>query len=478
MDARGRAYFQDLSVAPPPPGPEDEAACERRDGRTAANLRVLLIAEAANPEWASVPLEGWSHGRAISALTDAHLVTQIRNRPAILRAGVEEGTGFTAIDSESLARPLYRLASFLRGGSGRGWTMVTAIGSVSYPYFEFLVWRQFQERLRRGEYDIVHRLTPLSPTAPSPLAAKCASVGIPFVLGPLNGGVPWPAQFASVRRREREWLSLVRGGYRVLPGFRSTRQHAAAILVGSRDAFMDMPERYWRKCVYIPENGIDPNRFSTPIDRPADRPLRVVFVGRLVPYKGADMLLEAVAPLVRDSRLLLDIIGDGPQMPQLRAIVSRERLEQGIRLVGWIPHKELQARLVRSDVFAFPSIREFGGAVVLEAMALGLVPVVVAYGGPAELVSARTGYALPIGPREQIVRSFRDILTRLSSDMSELRAMGARARARVLAQFTWEAKARQVLEVYRWVRAQRCEKPDFGMPLPDSAADPAACTPH
>ncbi|MDX9974063.1 MAG: glycosyltransferase family 4 protein [FCB group bacterium] len=431
--------------------------------------RVLLIAEAANPEWASVPLVGWSHARALAGVADVHLVTQIRNREAILRAGLVEGHDFTAIDSEAVAKRLYNLSVKLRGGESTGWTTGTALSSLSYYYFEHVLWQTFGKRIRAKEFDVVHRLTPLSPTAPSIIAAKCRGAGVPFMLGPLNGGVPWPKEFQTARRKEREWLSYLRSAYRLLPGYASTRRNAAAIIMASMDTRAQLPERYQAKCVYIPENAIDPDRFTVQVERPIERPLRVAFVGRLVPYKGADMLLEAAAPLVRTGRVVVDILGDGPEMESLRSFVNREDLASGIRLDGWVEHSKLQYRLCESDVFAFPSIREFGGGVVLEAMALGLVPIVADYAGPRELVSQTTGYRVPLGPRDVLIQRFRDVLSRLADDPSEIREMGQRARARVFSKFTWNAKARQVLEVYRWVMGERPDKPDFGMPFPDEA---------
>jgi glycosyltransferase involved in cell wall biosynthesis len=427
-------------------------------------LRVLVIAELANPNWVSVPLEGWSHWRALSKLVDGHLVTHLRNRQNIEQAG-ERAERFSVIDDAAVANQVDKVVGALRGRSGGGLTTKTAFNALSYYYFEHLAWRRFGTRIRAREWDVVHRLTPLTPTTPSLLAGKCVRAGVPFVMGPLNGGVPWPRGFSHARNAEREWLTYVRDAYKLLPGYRSTRANAAAIITGSRDTREQIGQKWQDKTVYVPENAVEPSRFTRFKSGPVSNPLRVAFVGRLTLYKGADMLIEAAAPLVRAGKIILDVIGDGPQRRTLGAVARAEGLDESI-FAGWVKHDQLQDRLAKSDVFAFPSIREFGGAVVLESMALGLVPIVMAYGGPGELVSPATGFAIPMGPRADIVRAFRARLEALADDPAPIRAMGERARARVLRSFTWDAKAAQVREVYRWVLGQR-DKPDFGMPLPD-----------
>lgn len=409
--------------------------------------KVLVIAEAANPEWVSVPLIGWSLSQALGGVADVHLVTQIRNREAILRAGLREGVDFTAIDSEAVARPMWKLAEALRMGEGRGWTMISAISTLIYPHFERLVWRAFGPAIRAGEYDLVHRITPLSPTTPSRLATWCRRAGVPFVLGPLNGGVPWPPGFDGARRQEREWLSYVRGLYKALPGRNRTLRDASAIIVASRHTESEIPARFAAKCHYIPENAIDPARFSLQA-QPGAGPLRACFIGRMVPYKGPDMLIEAAAPLLRDGRMVLDMIGDGPLLPGLREQAQALGVEGAVHFHGWLAHSEVQNVAARSALFAFPSIREFGGGAVLEAMALGLAPLIVDYAGPGELVGEGLGYKLPLGNRAAIIARFTEMLEQLEQDREGLAATGQRARAHVLDHFTWPAKAQQIAAIY------------------------------
>jgi alpha-maltose-1-phosphate synthase len=426
--------------------------------------RVLLIAEAANPEWVSVPLIGWSHSQALREVVDAHVVTQIRNKAAIERAGWVDGHQFTAIDSESVAYPIHRINEWLRRVTGLGWTLTTALESLPYYKFEHEVWRRFGPEIRAGRYDIVHRLTPLSPTIPSwTLARECSKARVPFVWGPINGGVPWPKEFAGVQRAEGEWLSHVRDAHKLLPGFRATRENAGALIAGSQSAWQQLSE-FHDRTVYIPENAVDPSRFSFEPRSLHQGPLRVAFVGRLVPYKGADMLIEAAAPFIREGRVIVDVIGDGPEMPRLKGLRDQLGLGDGVLLDGWIPHTQLQGRLGQAQIFGFPSVREFGGGVVLEAMAMGLVPVVVGYAGPNELVDDDTGIRVQLGPRSSIVQGVNRALDRLLNDRAVLASMGEKGSARIRELFTWRAKALQVREVYMWLLGRRA-KPDFGLPL-------------
>src|SRR5438270_8227363 len=97
-------------------------------------LRVLLIAEACNPTWTSVPLVGYNFARALAERDDLEvtLVSQVRNRAALRADPIAARARLQFIDNEWVARPLYLLSRLLRGGSALSWTTDTAMAWPSY----------------------------------------------------------------------------------------------------------------------------------------------------------------------------------------------------------------------------------------------------------------------------------------------------------------------------------------------------------
>ncbi len=428
------------------------------------NVKVLVIAEAANPDWTSVPLLGWSHTYALSKVCDVHLVTQIRNQKAIEKTGWRVGKEFTTIDTERFAAPVYKMVTKLRGGESLAWTLNTAAESLFYPMFEYYCWKAIKEDIYAGKYDVVHRITPVSPTAPSFLAAKLKKAGVPFVVGPLNGGVEWPEEYRDLQHKEGEWLSYVRGVYKMLPGYASLRRNSACLIAGSMATKKQLPQKFSDKTLYLPENAIDISRFSLKNTSTYEFPIKAAFVGRLVPYKGVDMGIEAIADLAREGKMTYDIYGSGPEEEALRQQVKDMGLEGKVTVHGFVPNEDLQGKLVNADVLVFPSIREFGGGVVLEAMALGVVPVIADYAGPAELVTPESGYSIPMGPRQTLIDNFKKQLRAICDNAPELAGKREASINRINTYFTWNKKAEQMLKVYKWLMGTD-EKPDFHKPF-------------
>jgi glycosyltransferase involved in cell wall biosynthesis len=415
-------------------------------------LRILLIAELCHPHWTSVPLLGYSLARALSQRDDLDitLVSQIRSREALESDPIAQNVVLHFIDSEFVARPLHRLSKMLRRGNQLSWTTAIAASWPGYIVFERMVHRRFGGDLRAHSFDLIHRINPVTLALGSPLA-KLSNV--PMVIGPLNGGLPWPAGYPELRKQEREWLSPVRGMYRWLPYYRSTYRHAHGVIAGGLHMASQIPTWFRGRRYYLPENAVDLERialrsgWNPPL--PGNR-FRFVTLGRVVPLKGMDLIIEAMAQsptLRRDAEL--EVIGDGPCRAALETQVSEYGLSSNVTFAGWVDHIKLQDYLHRAHAFVLPSLREFGGGVVLEAMASGLPPLVVNYGGPGELVTDECGIRLPMAPREQLVSRLSKSMELLVRDPDRCQRMSLAGVDRVRRNFTWPQKAAQIVTIYR-----------------------------
>src|SRR5262245_46227131 len=129
-------------------------------------MRALILADDCNPEWSSLPIVGYKAARAIAEHADVVVATHVRNRENIEKAGFGRAK-VRYIDNEYVARPLFKFAKFLRHGTETAWTTAIALSYPSYLAFEWEVWKATRDELRNGAFDVVHRITPMSPTLPS-----------------------------------------------------------------------------------------------------------------------------------------------------------------------------------------------------------------------------------------------------------------------------------------------------------------------
>ncbi|MEO0770893.1 MAG: glycosyltransferase family 4 protein, partial [Cyanobacteria bacterium J06649_4] len=452
-------------------------------------LNVLLIVEQCNPERASVPLVGYNFYRSIAQLANVTLVTHSRNQAALEKAHPEQDIVY--IRESNLAEQYYKFAALVSSIRGKIiWPLRLTLAYPIYAEFNRKVNALFGQDIAQGTYDIVHAITPMMPRYPVKAAQAVRTT--PFILGPVNGGIPYPKGFRGIARQEFAGLNFLRWvGRAVIPGYRQTYENATYVLAGSGytarliQSLFQLPSENIK---YVYENGIEPAFLKQLIDSAqqtepqqtepqeaesqeadlqqrtnatgnhatASRPndsnssvLKLLFVGRLVPYKSADILIEAVAnlPELVRSHIHLTIVGDGPERNKLEQQVQRSNLADKVSCTGWIPQPETLRHYQAADLFCFPSVREFGGAVVLEAMGNGLPCIVVNHGGIGEYVSDSTGFRIEPVSRRYVVTEMCDRITQLFENPNLRQTMSQQAVQRAKA-FTWPVKGQQIIDIY------------------------------
>jgi glycosyltransferase involved in cell wall biosynthesis len=415
-------------------------------------LRILLLAPGSDPDGITGPLIGYSHGEALARIHAVTLVIRRQNEEALRR----RQPPFRAIEVVNLPW-LDRIYAWCFRRIFRNNYRSQVLTAFNYLFclaFEWRAWRQTRSRIRAGEFDVVLRLLPISAVMPSLFAFFLRRGPIPFVIGPINGGLPWPSGFSQAEK-QKEWISGLRNFYRFLPFARSTYRNAAAILAASSHTYDEFAS-YRDKLFFVPgENGINPGLY-TGASRNSLRGdnLELVFVGALVPYKACDLALRAAASLLQTGRARFAIVGDGPERGNLEQLTISLGIERVVSFCGTLRHNEIIQRLGATDVLVFPSVHEFGGAVVFEALAMGAVPVVVNFGGPGDIVHAEVGFKVPLTNEKDVVLQIESVLTKLARDPGLVDRMRQRGMRYARECLSWDAKAQIVTQILTWAVGQ------------------------
>jgi glycosyltransferase involved in cell wall biosynthesis len=385
---------------------------------------------------AAIPLR--LYGRLRRRGVEAWLVAHDNDREELAEAFADEPERLLLTRSLPGMRPVFTWGEKLPDGPR---SVAWAVTQIERQLAMLPVIRR---AVRELGIDVVHQPIGIAPNVPSPLRR----LGAPLVVGPLNGGMVLPPAF---RERDSRLARLVQALRRPVGGLAHHalrgKLEAAVVLVANERTRELLPGPARRVSSPMPESAIVLGNWPEK-DRGTDGPVRFVFTGRLVPYKSPDLAVRAFALARPSIDARLEIVGDGPLRDSLERLATELGVADAVDFRGWLGKAEVSERLRASDVFVYPSLREPGGTVVLEAMATGLPSIVADWGGPAEYISEGTGVRVDVSSSERFVDDLAAAMVRLGGDPALRASLGAAARERAAAEYDWDVLVDRLTEIY------------------------------
>ncbi len=403
-------------------------------------VRVCIVAENASFRFggeASLPLHYYSRLRARGL--EAWLIVHGRTREELEGLFPNDGERIHFIPDKWFHKLIWRLNAYLPRRVAEA-----TLGTLMVLVNQYIQRQMVRALIASHHVNVVHQPIPVSPRAPSFIC----KLGVPVVMGPMNGGMNYPKSFRHVESRiTRTSVVLGRSSANLINWAIPGKRLASFVLVANQRTRLALPSCIEGQVVEIPENGVDLGLWSvrphTAID---EYPHRFLFMGRLVDWKRLDWAIQALANV---PGAYLEVIGDGPMRAEWTRLAASLNIDDRICFRGWLPQHECAQRLQSATALLLPSIYECGGAVVLEAMATGTPVIAVAWGGPEDYLDETCGMLIPPLGAAAVVDGFTAAMKNLIDDPQLRFSLGAAARRKVEATFCWEEKVDRIVEIYR-----------------------------
>jgi glycosyltransferase involved in cell wall biosynthesis len=292
----------------------------------------------------------------------------------------------------------------------------------------------FVRDLQRNQpIDLIHAHGPL----PCGHAAMLLSseLGLPYVIS-VHGLDAYSTR--QVSGRAGEWCRRI--SQRV---YRSSRR-VICISEHVREQVLEGTGPTCRTSVVY--NGVDAELFS-PGSEPSSDGSLVLSVGNLIPIKGHDLLIRAIATLAPEfSALVLEIIGDGAERSRLEALTQKLGVRDRVHFLGRQSRQQVAAAMRRCTIFALPSKYEGLGCVYLEAMSAGKPVIGCREQGIAEIIRHGSNGFL-VGPDNE--KELTLALAMLLRDEPRRRNLARAARDTILDRLTLKDQAESLVRIYR-----------------------------
>jgi len=404
-------------------------------------MKVLLSAYACQPDQGSEPGIGWNWVVQASQEHDVWVLTREENRKRIeakLQDSPIPGVNFVYHELPVWLRVLSIIGQRL--GLGLYIHMflwqVTAVAPA----------KKLQSEIA---FDVAHHVTYGSVRNGSFLK----ELDIPFIWGAVGGMEEAPRGLLHGLPRRYRLLEAIRASSNnilvLMPGVRKTARTASRVLATTQETADKLSQRLGIDIDVVPNIGITPP--SSPPERysPPGGRVQLLYVGRLVYWKGIDLAIESIAGIESEhSGLSLNIIGAGPDKTRLANLVNDLGLGDSVHFLGALPPEEVRKHLEDSDIFVFPSLHDSGGFAVLEAMAAGLPVICMDLGGPGLAVTDSCGIKIRAADRRSAVTQITGAIKHLSQNEELRRSLGRSGYQRVCDAYEWDGKRAIISRLY------------------------------
>jgi len=395
-------------------------------------MRVLLSAFACDPVFGSDEEVGWQWAKELSGRgIDVSVITRRSNRIIIEKfvsqTGLCTNVKFEYIDIDWLHKILRR---FNRRNH-------------IYYYFWQLFAYQFAARLHaKHPFDLIHHVTWVSFRQPSFMGL----IDVPMFFGPVAGGDEIPESYSRSFSFNQRIVEVIRGMANSLvcfdPLMRMTYHRATKVFFTSEGHFLRVPSFVREKsqielAIGCDESIIKVKQRAMQSKREGNR---LLFVGRCIGWKGMDLGLQIFAKVHRARPdVTLTVVGDGVDRKRWMKAADQLSISEAIDWRGWIPKDDVFKLYSEFDVLFYPSLRDSGGFVVLEALQCGLPVVCFHLGGPGVVVDDSCGAAIEASSDiEETIERYADAVLATLVRVQEQPDIYLACQARVN-KFTWDA---------------------------------------
>jgi glycosyltransferase involved in cell wall biosynthesis len=406
-------------------------------------MNIFLGVYACEPNNGSEPEVGWQMVNEIAKAMpndNIYAITKQNNKEIIEKEGYPSNIKFFYY------APSKWLTFWKKGGRG-----------IRTYYYIWLIGAALFMKKQNIKFDIVHHITFVNDWLPS-FFHLIKTDKNKFIWGPIGSHDPIEAKFLDGTKRkniEKVRIFLQLFFRKIDPSFHICKANADCIIginnnvrkklnLNDKKYFIVEPAIGMRKSIVNKTSSLEK----------INETFSVISVGRLLYIKNFKLTIISFAKFLENNpnitNVKLQIIGEGGDKKSLLKLIKDLNIETFVEFTGNIPLKEVQKNFSKANLFLFPTL-ENAGFVTLEAMSNSLPILAMKYGGPEQFVKNHVEHQLVSSTvtYDEIAESLAKKLELFYNDKELCLKIGTQNRQDILDNFTWEAKAKKIKNLYQ-----------------------------